>query len=104
MWIHLRPEQFELRSALLGFDQAKPQLTFHAIAHLLYADIEQAPTDENGRPFVKKAEFDGRDKENFLFQWENVVKEKNESGLQESGRQANDGYNRNYYPISILLI
>jgi hypothetical protein len=59
---------------------------------LLYADIEQAPTDEKGRPFVKKAEFEGRVKENLFFHWENVVKKKKESGLQESGRQANNDY------------
>jgi len=51
---------------------------------LPYADIEQAPTDENGRPFVKKAEFNGRDKENFLFQWENIVKEKKLTNMRAS--------------------
>src|SRR5262245_21533981 len=104
MRIHLRPKQFELRSSLLGFNLGEPQLTLHAVAQLLYTDIEQAPTEENGRPFVKKAEFDGRDKENFLFQWENVVKQKNESSLQEPGRQANNGYDWNYDTISIRLI
>ena len=51
---------------------------------MLYADIEQAPTDENGRPFVKEAEFNGRDKENFLFQWENIVKEKKLTNMRSS--------------------
>src|SRR5882724_9379865 len=82
------------------FEQAQPQLTLHPIAHLLYAHIEQAPTNQNGRPLVKKAEFNGSDKDNFFFQGENVVKKKKESGLQDSSAQADTGYHRDYLAIS----
>jgi hypothetical protein len=102
-WDSSALEAVEFRSAFLRFEQAQPQLTLHPIAHPLYAHIEQAPTNQNGRPLVKKAEFNGSDKDNFFFQGENVVKKKKESGLQDSNAQADTGYDRDYCAISGLL-
>ena len=87
MRVHLCPKQFELRFAHFGLDQAQLQLPFHAIAHLLDADIEQAPTGEKARPLVENTKFNRPNKESLFLEWENIVKEKKESRLEKSARK-----------------